>query len=154
MGLRDIVLPTFSLEVGGTDITVHGVSVADLSLLLQDYGPKVSAVFVHVTDAAKADPNADIKKIAMGAFKEFPDLVAGLIALAAGEYDDETIAIARRLPIPAQVELLEQIFLLTFASEGEVEKLVETLTRVATSLADSRILSRTSQGGIGVSDDT
>lgn len=154
MGLRDVQIPTESVSVGNTTITVRGVGVADLSLLLQDYGPKVAAAFAHIQNAAENTPEADVQQLAMGAFREFPDLAAGLIALAADDYTPETVKIAGRLTLPTQVELLEKVFTLSFRSEGDVEKLVETLTRVANNLSGSRILIRGSLSGIGVSADT
>ncbi|NBC28844.1 MAG: hypothetical protein GVY29_02505 [Spirochaetes bacterium] len=154
MGLRDIQIPTESVSVGDTTIEVRGVGVADLALLLRDYGPNVAAAFAHIQNSAETSPDADVNQLAMGAFREFPDLAAGLIAVAADDYSPETVETARKLTLPIQVQLLEAIFTLSFRSEGDVEKLVETLTRVANSLSGSRILNKASLSGIGVSADT
>lgn len=154
MGLRDVIIPTESVSVGTTAIEVRGISVEDLAVLLQDYGPKVAAVFAHIQNKAATTPEADVKQLAMGAFREFPDLAAGLIAMASDDYTPETVKIASRLTLPTQIELLEKIFLVTFRSEGDVEKFVETLTRVANSLSTSAILKPVLRSGIGVSDDT
>jgi len=154
MGLRDIQIPTESISVGDTTIEVRGVGVADLALLLRDYGPSVAAAFTHIQNSAEKSPDADVNQLAMGAFREFPDLAAGLIAVAADDYSPETVTTARKLTLPVQVQLLEAIFMLSFRSEGDVEKLVETLTRVANSLSGSRILNKASLSGIGVSADT
>ena len=59
-----------------------------------------------------------------------PDLVAAVIALAADDYEPDTIAVARKLNFQYQLEALEAIFHNTFQSEAELKKFMESIIRM------------------------
>lgn len=129
MGFDNITIPEQSIEFGDGKITVRGVSVPDLIVLVQTYGPQATMVFQKVQQGGSLQEK-DVRLLLGSLIGEFSDMAAACIALAADSYDEATINTAKRLPMPVQVEVLEAIFTLTFYSEGELKKLMESLTRM------------------------
>lgn len=129
MGLRDFKIARTDIPAGGTTLSVRGVSFDDVMHLADTYGPTMAVMFGRIQSGSSL-ANADVRTIIGNLAKEAPDMVAAAIALATDEYDDETVAIAKQLPFPVQLEALEAIFQRTFASEAEVKKLIESVTRM------------------------
>ena len=76
--------------------------------------------------------NADLMtNVGQKALAAAPEIVAELIALASGDGDEESVAIAARLPVPTQLDAIEKIAKLTFITEGGLPKLLETIVRLA-----------------------
>lgn len=103
---------------------VRGVSVKDLSVLLQTHGAAM-AVLYHkyvANDSQVVDEKVDT---AMGELiNTMPDLVADLIArVTDGEIPSK---IAVNLPLPVQTDALVAISRLTFVGEGALEKFLAT----------------------------
>ncbi|MGI9502800.1 MAG: phage pre-tape measure protein [Geminicoccaceae bacterium] len=139
--LADLKLPTEEVNIPGAEgqsFGVRGLSVVDLSQLMQRHGEALTSVYgdaVAVDDAAFPPPH----QLAQTLMAAAPLAVAEIIALAADE--TEMIDMVRRLPVPVQIDALAKVAVLTFHSENEVKKLAETvilgsgvLTRVMNSM--------------------
>ena len=155
MGLRNIVIARQRVDLGdGQAFEVRGISLFDIMSVLNDYGPQMALMFGKVM-AQKAEQrgldNATVRKVISDISGEFPDVLAAAIALASDDYTPETVSIAKQLPMMKQIEAIEAIFVLTFKSEGDVVKLIESLTKMMTAAtgALNTAMLPTSQAGIG-----
>lgn len=130
--LKELRLPTETVSTPGGPLTVRGVALADVTALVSHHGPALAGLFKDVIKGKDITLSVEgVTALGMDALKTAPELVAELIALAADEGDLESIRIAAKLPIPVQVEAVEKIARLTFAMEGGLGKLVETVIRIA-----------------------
>ena len=134
MGLRNIVIARQRIDLGdGQAFEVRGISLFDIMSVLNDYGPQMALLFGKVM-AQKAEKNgldnASVRKAIADVSGEFPDVLAAAIALASDDYTPETVQIAKQLPMMHQISAIEAIFALTFKSEGDVKKLIESLTEM------------------------
>lgn len=155
MGLRNIVIARTRITIDEKQgFEVRGISLFDIMSVLNDYGPQMALMFGKVM-AQKAErnglDNAAVRKAIADVSGEFPDVLAAAIALASDDYTPETVQIAKQLPLMNQIEAIEAIFALTFRSEGDVKKLIESLTEMmvaATGTLKTAMLSP-SPNGIG-----
>lgn len=128
---KNIPLPVPGDEEVSFD--VRGVSLPDLSALMQKHARAITALY---SKYAKGD--ADFEKglesdVAAALIAEVPALVASIIAqVSDGVMDDETAA---RLPLPVQTDALVSIGELTFSGEGALEKFMAAAVRIAEGLA-------------------
>lgn len=154
MGLRNITIRREVITLpDGQNFEVRGITAFDVFDAIGAYGPQMSMLFGAVTDRRNKSgslSNQDVKNAILAAIKEFPDLIAHLAASAADDTDPEAIKAFKQLPMPTQAETVETIFSLTFASEGEVKKLIESLSRMML-VASTTLKEATSQVGIGAS---
>lgn len=136
--LSELQLPTDEVKVPGseTTISVRGLSLTDCSQLLKRHGEQLEIVYQsNIVGQDDIPPAADIAKSLM---QSAPDAVAEIIALA--NDSPEEAKTVRKLPAPVQVEALSKIAVLTFHSEAEVKKLIETVIQgsgILTSLVNS-----------------
>lgn len=135
MGLRNIVIARQRIDLGdGQAFEVRGISLFDIMSVLNDYGPQMALMFGKVmAQKAKRNglDNAAVRKAIADVSGEFPDVLAVAIALASDDYTTEAVQIAKQLPMMHQIAAIEAIFALTFKSEGDVKKLIESLTEMA-----------------------
>lgn len=148
MGLRDITIHRTTIEYREQSISVRGISVTDIMIAAQEYGPQLALIFGKATSG---ELTGDIKTHLAGFVKDLPDVTAAVIALASDDYDPDTVKIAKQLPFNTQVELIEAIFNETFHSEAEVKKLIASLTRMITAASGAltEITPQVSLDGIG-----
>lgn len=134
MGLRNIVIARHRIDLGdGQSFEVRGISLFDIMSVLNDYGPQMALMFGKIM-AQKAEngglDNATVRKVIADVSGEFPDVLAAAIALASDDYTPATVEIAKQLPMMHQIAAIEAIFSLTFKSEGDIKKLIESLTEM------------------------
>ena len=130
MGLLDVVILRTKVEYGDTEIVVRGISANDLMTAATDFAPQMALAFAQVSNSGSM-ASGDIKAKVLDIAKEFPELVAAIIALASDAYTPKALDIARDLPFNTQLELIEGVFNNTFTSEADVKKLIESLTKMA-----------------------
>lgn len=131
MSLKDLELPTATIQVSDTgNFCVRGLSLADMSSLVNKHGKIVGVLFNKIRDEMVQRSEvtaADVQYYAKMLFDEAPEVVANAIALAANEPDmGEKV---RGLRFTVQLIAIEQVILLTFANEAELKKLVEIVTQ-------------------------
>jgi len=137
MGLKHIKLPSAEVEFSGSNIAVRGLSLDDVAYLVRQHQKSLETLYNEFQ--AVGDLSASGAMAFVGPLVErTPQLAADIIACGAGDHEDA--GIARTLPFPVQVELLEHIIRLTFSSEGGPKKLLETVVRLTegtTALVDT-----------------
>lgn len=131
MGLTNITIPERSITVGEGTITVRGISLSDLMTIVNVYGPQASMAFGKLQQTGSLE-SKDVRTLIGSLAKEFPDMVSAAMALAADSYDADTVELLKKIPFNKQLEVIEAIFEMTFPNEGEVKKLMESLTKMLT----------------------
>ncbi len=153
MGLRDYELPSEIVPIDEKNsFVVRGISFEDVTKLVNRYGPFLALIYTKIIEMKAKD---DLRPETLGmlvqqAFAEFPDAVADLIAMAAEEPDQ--VQKIKRLPTGIQLDAIDKIMRLTFAGEGDIKKLVETVTRMVVGLkggVDRLTAPTLSDSGIG-----
>lgn len=147
--LSKIVIPRVAIRMGDADgqyFQVRGVNLTDLQVLMLSQAPQMAKVFEEFMELSD-DGGFTVdktKELIVGSIKKFPRLVAAVIALAAGEGDDEqAINNAAELPLGMQIEALENIMVLSIKSDAQLKKLVEIvmgwMDRVATAMRQANL---------------
>lgn len=126
--LSDIVIPTEEVEVAkGVTLTLRGLSFLDMATIFQDHAATLDKLYrEHVVERQEMPPTDQLAKALM---TEAPEAVAHIIAHANDE-PDEAGKVAK-LPGIVQVNALLAVAALTFHSEDEVKKLLETVIQGA-----------------------
>lgn len=129
MSLKDIMIPEASVQAPGGGFTVRGLSLGDLTHILQLHSVEVSRVIATLEERKGTLGNELISEMAVGLIQSAPDVAASIIAIAAGEPDQE--AKVRQLPFPVQMDAFEKIGALTFEAYGGPKKVLEAVVRLA-----------------------
>ena len=110
------------------DIYVRGLSPSDFTAIMaDDGGDELGTMYRRLVNEAVTP--TEIEKVALDALNTLPDLMAKLIARAA-DLPDEWEAV-KSFSIGAQIDLIQQIALLTFASENVRKKAMEIVSQYA-----------------------
>ena len=144
MGLSAFTPATETVAFPGGEVAVRGLCLDDLTVLVRRHYDTVSGLFDrYVRDGASSAVDAAIEQreidaaqlrgLAFEVMDEAPEMIADVIALAAGEPGARENA--KTLPVGTQLDLIERVIRLTLEAEGGPEKLVETVSRLAESLA-------------------
>ena len=152
MGLRDLIITKEAVRVDDEQsFDVRGLSYVDFSVLAKAHGGQAGKLFTQIKTMAEAGELDDsgLVEMAKKAIQDFPDLIAHGVAAAADDPDGAVIF--KKLRLPVQVEAVERIIGLTFASEGELKKLLETVIRGISAVAESvgLLTQKESPGGSG-----
>lgn len=139
MGLKHITFAESVVEFPGGDITVRGLNLADILTIIQNHRAPLDALFKAIGEKAKlpkGTPGSEFELDELGIqlmplISQAPDAAAQIIACAADEPGPDGLRIAKRLPLPVQVDALEKILALTFQTIGGPKKLLETVIRLA-----------------------
>lgn len=137
MSLKSLRLPEAKVELPDGDFVVRGLSLNDVSILVQRHGKRLNELFQRFAEQGDLTTET-VAAFALPLLQSAPEIAAELIACAAGDPDDAEIA--GRLPFPVQIDALEKIAILTFEAGGGPKKLLETVVRLAqgtTSLLES-----------------
>lgn len=153
--LSELKLPTREVATQAGTLTVRGLSTQDIILAASEYGPQMALLFSRVEAIKDEMIRKDVTGLINSLGREVPGLMAAIIALACDDYSPATVKLAAKLPFPAQAELIEAIFHLTFHSEAEVKKLVESVARMILGVTGTLkgMQARVSDLGIGESGD-
>jgi len=123
--LKSLKIANATVATPYGDFTVRGLSLNDITGLVIKHESAIDALFSRAAGGAESLTPEDGIKLLQSA----PELAACVIATAAGSDDQESIEIAKMLPVSAQFDALEQILKLTFAGEGGAKKVMETVKR-------------------------
>ena len=134
MSLADYQPMRVDVPVKGTSISVRGLSLDDVAILMNTYLRDIDALFrLYEDEVDEASKVAAMAQFAIVLCREAPALVGHLIALSADE--PNMVDRARRLSLPAQVDLLKAIFEMTFEEAGGARKFCESLGMLLRTLA-------------------
>lgn len=153
MSFSDLPLLTTAIPYGKTSFLVRGLSTEDIARILPRFGTDVVMLIGGVLAGQRVDTDT-LPTMLRTVVTEAPALVAEVIAAAADDTSEKGIATARRLPLPVQIEALTAIYQNTFTTQGELEKFVGVITKLAlttTGLVEAVIPTVLSETGIGVS---
>ena len=129
MTLKSLKPFTRDVETPAGKITVRGLSLEDMTLIFNRHRAEVAA-FAATVKVAEGMSEELLANLAGRLLTELPQVTAEIIAVADGEFDEESIAIARSLPAPVQIELIDAIGGLTFHTEEQLKKAVETVIKL------------------------
>lgn len=108
-------------------IAVRGLALNDISYLIRDHLDQLNKLFdLYDKPETRETALAESAKFALHIVKEAPELVAQMIVLASDE-PQENIEIARKLPLPVQVEAVRAIIELTFEEAGGAKKFLDSV---------------------------
>ena len=129
MSLKELTIPSAPVQTPGGEFSVRGLSLDDLTYILQRHAVEVSQI-VSTIEAKKGEIGNDLlSEMAVGLIQSAPDVAAEVIAVAAGELDQVTKV--RMLPFPVQLDAMEKIGNLTFEVYGGPKKVLEAVIRLA-----------------------
>lgn len=145
MGLKDYAPATQTIQLPGDDtFVVRGLALQDITVLLRSHYDTAARLFdKYVGEAAQTAADAavpeakfgpgNMKAVILDALQAAPSMLSDVIAVAADE--PELGPQVARLPLGVQVEAIEAIIRLTLEAEGGMEKLIETVEKLTSSLA-------------------
>lgn len=132
MGLKNLVIPEVAIEIPGNEpLVVRGLGIDSVMFLVRHHREKLELLFEQAQSGKISAESAEA--VALEVISVSGVMAAMIIACGAGEPDEWQIAM--NLPIDIQTEALLQIGLLTFASEGGVEKFMQTVLRIMSGVA-------------------
>lgn len=134
MALSDYQPSRADVVVKGGSFKVRGLSLDDITAVMGDHLNDLN----HLINLYHSDIDPKIHLVEGGTFilnliKDAPTLVSQIIAITSDESKpvDELAAIARKLPLPVQIDALKKIVHLTFEEYGGVKKFAESLQAMA-----------------------
>ncbi len=147
-GLTAFTPKTDTVQIPDGEFAVRGLALEDFTILLRSHYEPMAALFEqYVNEAALEKVDADVsggvlnlgdmKGVALKGLEMAPALIGDVIARAADETDNPHVA--RLLPVGTQIEAIGKIVTLTLEAEGGLEKLVETITQLAATLATATV---------------
>lgn len=154
MGLRDIIIKRTTIALAdGQSFDVRGLAAMDVMALVHTHGKALSLAFGKIMASGKGEPISEelVRKMLASVGSDAPELLAAIIALASDAYDEQGIQLAGQLPFLTQVQAGMAIFNLSFTSETEVKKLVESLAGAITMIAANLTTPLPSLAGISES---
>lgn len=127
MSLSEYTPERFSISLPrGAAFSVRGVSVEDFSALLRDHMPHIDQMFdLYAKQTKDVFASGAAEKLVLMVVKDFPKITAAIISLAADEPGTE--AKAAKLPLPVQIQALQNIGRLTFEEVGGPKAFFESL---------------------------
>lgn len=138
--LKNVVAQTATIETTGGDFTVSPLTAADILGLFMSHRESVQIMYDRYHESEKAEDLFVTMLVA------FPEIMAEVIARAAGEFDEGGIAAARRLDFSAQIVALEKIGSLTVASVGGLVNLASLIQRLVGQAVQSGLASPPTSG--------
>lgn len=134
MSLANLKLPTTTVTIGGEAVEFNGISFNDLTKLISDHKDDLDMILVEANKFMSNPEHGSIQQLVVTTLVKLPDLCSHIIALAAGE--PEMVKAAKQIPFPTQVQILNDVFALTFSEVGGVGKFVELVTIILSSTND------------------
>lgn len=129
MNLADIQIPTADVETPGGSFAVRGLGIADFMQLVPKHLTPLNDVFKRAQSGELSVDVADMAGVAAILQQAAPNFVAEAIACASDA--PEQAAKVAKLGLGVQLDALEKVATLTFAAEGGLKKVVETVIRIA-----------------------
>ena len=122
------------MPLRGTSVSLRGLGLDDVAILMNLYLRDIDALFrLYDNEVDEASRVAAMAQFAIVLCREAPALVGHMIALSCDEPDQ--VERARKLSLPAQVEILKALFTLTFEEAGGARKFFESLGMLLRTLA-------------------
>lgn len=126
-------LKTETINFEGGEITVRGLTVPDITQLVQVHQDSAVSIYERFSgkDAASLSETT-VESLALEMLGKFPAAIAHLLWLCDAEREEGTpVDDYAVLPVDVQVAALEQIAGITFAMQGGLKNFVETVVRIS-----------------------
>jgi hypothetical protein len=146
VGLSHLIkAPSETVEYAGGDFPVRALDFAGLTAVVRANLAPLSILYLKAQSGETQFSLDDAASIVSALATSAPQAVAMIIALCAAEPGEDVegtdLASASALPFTVQIDALEKIAKLTFATEGGPKKAMETFVRaVQGALASARSL--------------
>jgi hypothetical protein len=131
--LKGRVIPTLDVEISdGESFSVRGIGLDDAMAIYYRHEGELSEWFDRIAGLGNGGPALSLTQtgaIGQTLINSIPGLGGEIIAAGSGSLDDETVAIARALPLGAQADALAKIGQLTFTRAMPPKKFLETVIR-------------------------
>ena len=124
MSLSNYKAPRENIDLKGGSFSVRGLSLQDVSMLVQHHLPDIEAVFDLFGHLDTATPD-EMRPVVTAMVAQAPGFAANVIALASDE--PEQAQTAATLPAPVQIDALMKIGNLTFSDVGGPKNAMETI---------------------------
>lgn len=131
MGLRDYKAPKETITFEGGCFDIRGISFSNLSTLIRNNFSDLETVYRVLADSSnEGDETGDVnlQEIVACIVTNCPNLIARVIAMAAGEDDEEGIEAAYSLSFPTQIDIVLRIIKLSFYEVGGVKKFISEMS--------------------------
>lgn len=125
MAIKDFYVESREIICGSTSFKVEGLSFDHLVRLFTEARDEMLGA-LDLYDGLAESGEVNTMALAMAAIEKFPDLVAKLIALAAGEPGTE--ALVRKMAFPVQMDALVAVAELTFTETDSLKKFLAHLS--------------------------
>lgn len=109
---------------------VRAIGFPEVAQLIDANRSLIEPLFDRATGKDKKNPLVDLESLGRDMIISAPAVVSHLISLAADVDDLEQIRAVRQLPLDVQMQALEEIASLTFASVGGAKNFLETAIRM------------------------
>lgn len=118
------------IEWPGGDVEVRAIGLQDVAIIIDAHQATVDRIATMISSRKDLDfdNNVIVVDTIMEAIRESPLLVANLIALCADE--SEHMEAASKIPLPAQIEILQAISDITFKDEAALKKFMADVTKL------------------------
>lgn len=130
MGLNNYTPERHEFVLKGGSFSVRGLSLEDVSRLVNHHLPDIEALFDLFTSGRSLDTDTDLRPLVMSVVREAPGFAANLIALASDE--PESAQQAATLPAPVQIDAIMKIGDMTFSEVGGIKKGMESIAALLT----------------------
>ncbi len=125
-----------TILAGEQEVAIFGLTVSDISILMDAHRVAIGEMYDLFSNTAKEGGiDKRIDHVIVESVRRVPDLVAGVIALAAREPD--AVEQAKSLPFTTQVDALVKVFTLTFDEVGGLGNFSAVLQRALQGIAAS-----------------
>ena len=119
------------VKTSGGDLPVRGLSLSDITLLVERHRPVVEDLFDKYKSGSVKVEDIDEQSFAVVLLREAPRLVAEVICVASdSELDEESIDIANKLALPEQIDAIHKIGNATFKSEQDLGNVVSVVIQM------------------------
>ena len=140
MGLKNYKPRRHEFDLGdGQTLSVRGLSLNDISVLVEHHLPDLESLFDMFSDAT-AQSDAQFEAMVVNLLQRAPGLAANIIAVAADEPDEPQAA--EMLPAPLQVNILLKIGTFTFEEVGGVKKGMEGIVALLSKMKAKKLLTK------------
>jgi hypothetical protein len=148
--MRDVLVPRKEVTLANGDVVdIRGINASDMMMLVTMFGPQIVITFAQVKEQmAKGKEKFTqemMLRLVTSVAQDAPKLIGWLIAVANDDPDEDTADHINSFPIIDQVSLLNEVVNQTFANEGTVRKLTESLSAIYLTISGATMESQVPQ---------
>ncbi len=138
MALADLLPQPETVQIGKGTVEVRALTLIDISTLLRIHSADLEEAAALFSELQSAPTERGAVHMILEIVTKAPGLAANIIAIAAGE--DDAADLVERLPMTAQVEILQVVARLTFDDYGGPGKFWAVLSSLLGGLGVTRNL--------------